>query len=343
MLPSVFTQKERNTITLIILIILGCILIYAVRGIIGALLSTLVMYTIFRPVNIYLTERLRWRRPLAAVCIIVVSFFMIVLPFLGVGSMLVNKAIELQKNPEWISDIVNRINRYAGDKFGKPDLIQEQLENMMSYMGKLFTSLVSGAAGLFLDITVMYFLLYFIFVGYRGFERGLLRYSPFRTENAMRFGHELRNITYSNVLGQTLIAIVQGASLALGYVIFGLADPLFWGVICAILAFIPLLGPPLIFVPAAIIAITQGNNVAGIGILLYGFIVVINIDNILRLIIAKKLGDIHPIITVVGVIIGIPLFGVMGLVYGPLLLSYFLITVRIYEANKLKDSRMPET
>ncbi len=343
MLPSVFTQKERNTITLIILIILGCILIYAVRGIIGALLSTLVMYTIFRPVNIYLTERLRWRRPLAAVFIIVTSFFIIVLPFLGVGSMLVNKAIELQKNPEWISDIVNRINRYAGDKFGKPDLIQEQLENMMSYMGKLFTSLVSGAAGLFLDITVMYFLLYFIFVGYRGFERGLLRYSPFRTENAMRFGHELRNITYSNVLGQTLIAVVQGASLALGYVIFGLADPLFWGVICAILAFIPLLGPPLIFVPAAIIAITQGNNVAGIGILLYGFIVVINIDNILRLIIAKKLGDIHPIITVVGVIIGIPLFGVMGLVYGPLLLSYFLITVRIYEANKLKDSRMPET
>src|SRR5690606_9374545 len=100
MLPSVFTQKERNTITLIILIILGCILIYAVRGIIGALLSTLVMYTIFRPINIYLTERRRWRRPLAAVFIIVVSFFMIVLPFLGVGSMLVNKAIELQKNPE---------------------------------------------------------------------------------------------------------------------------------------------------------------------------------------------------------------------------------------------------
>src|SRR5690606_20886905 len=238
---------------------------------------------------------------------------------------------------------VNSINHYAGDKFGKPDLIQEQLENMMSYVGRLFTSLLSGAAGLFLDITVMYFLLYFIFVGYKGFERGLLRYSPFRTENAMRFGHELRNITYPNVLGQTLIAIVQGASLSLGYVIFGLDDPLFWGVICAILAFIPLLGPPLIFVPAAIIAIAQGNNIAGIGILLYGFIIVINIDNVLRLVIAKKLGDIHPIITVVGVIIGIPLFGVMGLVYGPLLLSYFLITVRIYEANKLKDSRMPDT
>src|SRR5690606_3513193 len=120
----------------------------------------------------------------------------------------------------------------------------------------------------------------------------------------------------------------------LGFWIFGFQDALFWGVICAILSFIPLLGPPLIFAPAAVFALAQGDTFAGIGLLVYGFVLVINIDNILRLIIAKRVGDIHPIITVVGVIIGLPLFGFMGLVYGPLLLSYFLITVRIFEANK---------
>src|SRR3546814_722917 len=198
----------------------------------------------------------------------------------------------------------------------------------------MFTSLLSGAASLFLDITVMYFLLYFVFVNFRGFERGLLRYSPFEIENAIRFGHELRNITYSNVIGQTFIALVQGSALALGFWIFGFQDALFWGVICAILSFVPLLGPPLIFVPAAVYEFTPGENWAAIGLLIYGFVVVINIDNVLRLIIAKRVCDIHPMITVVGVIIGIPLFGMMGLVYGPLLLSYFLITVRIYKANK---------
>ncbi len=331
---SIFTQKERNIITLIILILLGIIIAYAVRGIIGALLGTIVMYTIFRPMNIWLVERLRWRRPIAAVIIIITSFLIIVLPFLGIGTMLTNKVVSLVKNPEWIKNIVHTVNEFAGDKLGQPDLLQEQLEKSASYLGGLLTSLLSGAAGLFLDITVMYFMLYFMFVNFRGFERGLLRYSPFRVENAVRFGSELRNITYSNVIGQTFIALVQGASLSLGFWIFGFNDALFWGVICAILAFIPLLGPPLIFVPAAIIAFTQGDNLAAIGLLIYGFVVVINIDNVLRLVIAKKVGDIHPIITVVGVIIGIPLFGVMGLVYGPLLLSYFLITVRIYEANK---------
>lgn len=342
---SVFTQRERNIITLVLLLLLGAVIAYAVRGIIGALLGTMVMYTIFRPLNSWLVERLKWRRPFAAVFIMIISFLIIVLPFLGIGSMLTNKIVELVKNPEWIKNTVHTINEYAGDKLGKPDLLREQLEKSASYLGGLLTSLLSGAAGLFLDITVMYFLLYFMFINFRGFERGLLRYSPFRIENAIKFGHELRNITYSNVIGQTFIALVQGGALSLGFWIFGFDDPLFWGVICAILAFVPLLGPPLIFVPAAVYAFTQGDNFAAIGLLIYGFVVVINIDNILRLIIAKKVGDIHPIITVVGVIIGIPLFGVMGLVYGPLLLSYFLITVRIYEANKkqliLSDEELP--
>lgn len=331
---SVFTKKERNIITLILLVFLGGVIIYAVKGIIGALLGTIVMYTIFRPLNSWMVERLKWRRPLVAILIMVLSFLIIVLPFLGIGTLLTNKAIDLLKNPEWINNIVNAINEFAGDKLGKPDLIQEQLERSASYLGGLFTKLISGAAGLFLDITVMYFLLYFILVNFRSFERGLVRYSPFKIENALRFGTELRNITYSNVIGQTFIALVQGASLALGFWIFGFQDPLFWGVICAILSFIPLLGPPLIFVPAAVIAFSQGENLAAIGLLIYGFVIVINIDNVLRLVIAKRVGDIHPIITVVGVIIGIPLFGIMGLVYGPLLLSYFLITVRIYETNR---------
>ena len=191
----------------------------------------------------------------------------------------------------------------------------------------------------------MYFILYFLFVNYKGFENGLIHYLPFDDENALAFGEELKNITYSNIIGQTVIAIIQGACLALGFWLFGAKDPLFWGVICAILSFIPLLGPPLIFVPASLILITQGHQWQGIALLAWGFGLVINIDNVLRLVIAKRVGDIHPLITVVGVIIGLPLFGLMGLVYGPLLLAYFLIAVKIYKANKrlsLKKDRLEE-
>jgi predicted PurR-regulated permease PerM len=330
----VFSQKERNIIILFIIVVLGGIILYATSGIFGAFLGTMVMYTLFRNLNIFLIEKWNWPKPVSAVVIIVLSIFIIVLPFFGIGKMLFSKAIELQQNPQWISKIMDAINHFVGDKLGQPDLIEKQLEASSSYFGGLLTSALSGAANVFLEVTVMYFLLYFLFVNYRGFEGSLIHYLPFDDENAVAFGEELKNITYSNIIGQTVIAIIQGAFLAVGFWIFGAKDPLFWGVICAILSFIPLLGPPLIFVPAAVILLADGMTWQGVGLLVWGFGLVINIDNVLRLVIAKKLGDIHPIITVVGVIIGIPLFGLIGLVYGPLLLAYFLIAVRIYKSNK---------
>ncbi|MCT1533133.1 MULTISPECIES: AI-2E family transporter [Sphingobacterium] len=331
---DVFSQKERNIIILIIIVVLGGVILYATSGIFGAFLGTMVMYTLFRNLNIFLIEKWNWPKPVSAVVIIVLSIFIIVLPFFGIGKMLFSKAIELQQNPQWISKIMDAINHFVGDKLGQPDLIEKQLEASSSYFGGLLTSALSGAANVFLEVAVMYFLLYFLFVNYRGFEGSLIHYLPFDDENAVAFGEELKNITYSNIIGQTVIAIIQGAFLAVGFWIFGAKDPLFWGVICAILSFIPLLGPPLIFVPAAVILLADGMTWQGVGLLVWGFGLVINIDNVLRLVIAKKLGDIHPIITVVGVIIGIPLFGLIGLVYGPLLLAYFLIAVRIYKSNK---------
>ncbi|SKC03420.1 Predicted PurR-regulated permease PerM [Sphingobacterium nematocida] len=331
---DVFSQKERNIIILIIILVLGAVILYAMKGIFGAILGTMVMYTLFRNLNIFLIERLRWPKSLSSVVVIILSIFIIVLPFVGIGTMLVNKAIELQKNPAWINDIINAINSFAGDKLGKPDFLKEQIEASAAYFGGMLTAVLGGAANAFLEISVMYFLLYFLFVNYKGFESSIIHYLPFDDANATVFGEELKNITYSNIIGQTFIAIVQGICLAIGFYIFGVKDGLFWGVICAILSFIPLLGPPLIFVPAAVILFSQGATWQGVGLLVWGFGLVINIDNVLRLIIAKKVGDIHPIITIVGVIIGIPLFGIMGLVYGPLLLAYFLIAVKIYKANK---------
>lgn len=330
----VFSQKERNIIILIIVLVLGGILLYAMKGIYGAFLGTFVMYALFRNLNIFLIEKWSWPRPLSSVFIIILSLLIIVLPFAGIGTMLVNKALELKNNPEWLTRLVEAINNFVGDLVGKPDVIKKQLESSAAYLGGLLTIVLGGAANVFLEVSVMYFILYFLFINYKGFENSFVHYMPFDEENAVTFGEELKNITYSNIIGQTFIAIVQGACLALGFWIFGANDGFFWGVICAILSFIPLLGPPLIFVPASVILISQGMTWQGVGLLIWGFGLVINIDNVLRLVIAKKVGDIHPIITVVGVVIGIPLFGLMGLVYGPLLLSYFLIAVKIYKANK---------
>ncbi len=298
------------------------------------------MYTIFRPIFIFLTDKKRLSRVFSASIIIIGSFLIIILPILILGSLVLNKIKEFHDDKYQIKLLVKKLDYFAGNSLYQPDLIDHAMQKASVYFGELFPSLLTGAANIVIGTLIMYFLLYFMFVKREDFEKGLLRYSPFRQQNALKFATELKNITYANVLGQGLIAVVQGALVSIGFFIFGIADPIFWGVISTFLSFLPVIGSPVVFIPAAIIELLNGNNFAGIGMLLWGLILIINIDNVIRFLLAKRIGNTHPIITIIGVIIGIPVFGIMGLVYGPLLLSYFILTIRIYETSRLATERL---
>lgn len=337
---SIYNYKQRNIIVLAILIILGCFILYSLRAIAGSLLSTIVLYTILRPVFTHMTRVWQMKRWVAAIIIIVLSLVIIVLPFLALSLMVIAKITEFNEDPIRIKVMMQRIDDFAGSKLNQPDLLDKGMSKLNGLAEELFPSILGGAASIFLGLLVMYFLLYFMFVKYEEFEGGLLKYAPFSEQNALRFGNELKTTTYSNVLGQGFIAIVQGALVSISFFIFGIRDPIFWGVIATFLSFLPVVGAPVIFIPAALIELANGNTTAGWGILLFGIIVITNVDNVIRLIIAKKVADTHPIITVVGVIIGIPVFGIIGLVFGPLLLSYFILTIRIYETSKLASERL---
>ncbi|WP_207429237.1 AI-2E family transporter [Pedobacter sp. SYSU D00535] len=336
----VFNYKQRNNIVLIILIILGCFILYSLRFIAGSLLSTVVTYTILRPLYIHLTEEWRWSKTVACISLMLSSFLVIVLPFFILSLMVINKIAEFERDQIKLKVMVARIDDFLGAKLHQPDLLENGIERATTYISDLFPSIIGGAFSLVLGIAIMYFLLYFMFIHHEKFEAEAIKYSPFREQNALRFGEELKNTTYSNVLGQGLIAVVQGALVSIGFFMFGIRDAIFWGVISTFLSFMPVLGAPIVFVPAALIELANGDTTAGYGILIWGFVLVINIDNVIRFLIAKRVGNIHPIITVVGVIIGIPVFGIMGLVFGPLLLSYFILTVRIYETSRLATEQL---
>jgi len=336
----VFNYKQRNNILLITLIILGCFILYSLRFIVGSLLSTVVTYTILRPVYLYLTGKLGWGRVFACISLIVSSFVVIVLPFIALSFLVINKVSTFERDQIKIKNLVERIDDFVGARLHQPDLVDSAIVRATTYISDLFPSIIGGAFDLLLGIVIMYFLLYFMFIYHEQFETEAIRYSPFREQNALRFAEELKNTTYANVLGQGLIAFVQGALVSLGFFIFGIKDAVFWGVISTFLSFLPILGSPIVFIPAALIEMANGNSSGGIGMLIWGFVLVINIDNVIRFLIAKRVGDIHPIITVIGVIIGIPVFGIMGLVFGPLLLSYFILTVRLYETSKLATEKL---
>ena len=134
----------------------------------------------------------------------------------------------------------------------------------------------------------------------------------------------------ANALGIPIICIIQGLFAALGYWIFGIEDWGLWGFFTGLFAFFPLVGTMIIWVPIVIYMYANGLDWPATGLMLYSFIVTGNVDYAARITLMKKIGDVHPVITVLGVIVGLNLFGFIGLVFGPLLVSYFLVLVKIY-------------
>ncbi|NQX41845.1 Predicted PurR-regulated permease PerM [Pedobacter steynii] len=337
---SLFNYKQRNNITLLIIIVLGCLIAYSLQGIFSAILGTLVLYTILRPAFLYLVEERKWNKRLSALLLLFVSVLVIILPFYAVSTMVIEKIAELQSDHIYFKNLIFKVKHLVPVGSDFQSLVEDGLKKAGTWATELFPSLISGAFNIVLGLLIMYFLLYFMLIENETFERSLLKYAPFREQNAYRFAEEMRNTTYANVLGQGLICVVQGSLVSLSFYVLGYSDPLFWGVMTTFISFVPVLGPPVVFVPAALLQMANGNSFGAWAMLIFGFVVIINIDNVLRFMIAKKVGNIHPIITVIGVVIGIPLFGILGLVFGPLLLSYFILLIKIYETSAMASERL---
>lgn len=335
---SIYSVKQQRNIVLILTILLGLFLAYSLKDIFTAILGAIILYTIFRPMYLHLVKKNNWKRSLSSLLIIIISFIIIILPFFALSWMVVNKIGYYRQQPDEIQKLLEHITKLVGIDIQKSEIIESAIKNMENWALGSFPSVVNALFGIFLLITIMYFILYFMFVEHEKFEKIILRYMPFREHNTLLFAEELKNITYSNVLGQGLIAVTQGGLVCVGFLIFNINDPIFWGVVSTILSFIPVIGAPLVFIPAGLIEISYGNNLNGYGIIIWGLVLVTNIDNVMRLLIAKRIANTHPVITIIGVIIGIPLFGVLGLVFGPLLISYFLLLISIYESRLGKAS-----
>jgi predicted PurR-regulated permease PerM len=334
MTPIGYSLRQRNIIILCLIILLAVVISLGLRIIVSGLLAAIMIYLIFRPVNIYLQEKRKWNKSLATTVILIASFLVIVLPIFALVMMIVGRVQYYAQNPEVIQDLLKNVNEFAAEKFNEPNLTQTIVDEIKVGAGGAATSVLGSAANTFIQLVVMYFTLFFIVRNFRQFEQGLVQYLPFRPANSKRLGRELKNMTYSNVLGQACIAIIQGTLVGIGFWIFGIANPGFWGLIATFLSMIPMFGSPIVFTPAGIIELSNGNTVAGIGIMIYGYFLVTTVDNFIRMALGKKIADTHPLITIIGVVIGIPLFGMLGILYGPFILSAFLILLDIYNQNR---------
>ncbi len=177
---------------------------------------------------------------------------------------------------------------------------------------------------------MLYFMLYFMLTNGRAMEKAIASFVPMGDENTNKVGRELNNLVVSNAIGIPLIALLQGIVGLIGYFIIGVRDPLFWFVVTCITSMLPVVGAAMAYVPISIIFFAQNNYLRRALMLGYGFGIIGLVDNVFRITLQRRIGDTHPLVTILGVIAGVNLFGFIGLIFGPILISLFVLLIRIY-------------
>lgn len=323
-------NRIRQIFFLAAIVLWGILLALELYGFLPALLGAITLYIILRKWMAYLVDKRKWKVGAAAGLLMFLTFLIILIPIGVLVQMLSSKiTYAVQHSEELVESlkiVITRIEARFGMEIINPDNINKLSNGIAQFAPKVLNATFSTLVTIFF----MYFILYFMLVNGPKMEHGVYEYIPLRDENVDKLGREMQNIVLSNAIGIPVIAFLQGVVGIIGYYILGVKEPWFWFVVTCITSMLPFIGAALAYVPLAIIFFANDEIARGIIMLIFGFGIIGTVDNIFRFALARKIGNVHPLITVFGVLIGLKLFGFVGLIFGPVLISMFILMLKIY-------------
>lgn len=321
---------------IVIILLLGVLIFLKIIPFLGGILGAMTVYILLREHMIYLTDRKHLRRSVAAILILIETILCFLIPLSLIIWMFVNKFQDANLNPRSIVDPITNVANLIQEKTGYNLLSKANLNSIFALLPRIGQVLMGSITSFAINVLVLLFVLYFMLIGGKKMENYVNDLLPFNRRNKKDILREFHMVVKSNAIGVPLLAIIQGAAATIGYMIFGAPAPVLWGVVSCFATIIPVIGTAIVWVPLALYLGATGHWGSAIGLSVYALIVVSNVDNLVRSILQKKMADTHPLITIFGVVIGLALFGFMGVIFGPLLLAIFALCVQIFKSEYLE-------
>ncbi len=330
-------QKINRYLFLAVILLFAGFLLLSLKAFFTAFLAAILFYVLSKQPVEWLIKKQGWRKSWAAVLVIVVSFFIILLPISLMAAMLYKKALTISQHTNQIIEPLKQLDANLQERFHFTLLSEKNLGGIQTFLTDFISSILNQGLNLLSAISMMYFFLYFMIVNINRMEAAIIFYLPFNREKIALFGQELKSQTFSNAIGVPLIAVIIGLFGFLAFSIIQFNEPGFWAVIIGFASIIPIVGSAIVWLPISIYLFSIGEIWQAVFIVAWGALLLSILDNIVRFLLAKKMADVHPIVTVLGVIIGLEFFGITGLIFGPLLISYFMILLKIYYLETVEE------
>ncbi len=304
----------------------------------------------FYPISKRLQHLLKKRGALSAGIMTLVVLTLIVLPFSLLMASLAVEVVEvyhqveemiktgqLQAHMERVREIpifkwiLMRLTQSLDLSQKEPlDFLLRNLQQISTFLFNHTTMIIKGLSTFVIGFFFTLLSLYYLFKdGGRLFEK-MKQVIPLPSKERDLLIRRFEEMVYATIYGGILIAVVQGLLGGLSFWILGLSSPVFWGTAMAFLSFIPVGGTALVWAPASVLLFIQEAYLKGIILLVIGIFGISMVDNLLRPLLISTRTKIHPLLLFFAVLGGIQVFGLIGLVAGPLIVTLFLSLIEIY-------------
>ena len=314
--------------------VLGLMIMWPFLGYI--VLAGILTYILF-PIYSFILGRTR-KPELSSALSILIALLIMVLPTVYLVSELVQQVSGAYSNfrAENLQRVGDYLSGLTGNRLNFQDMLTSALEQIRQSIVGIAPDILGSITSLVLGLFIMFFVMFYGFREGQGFLRHIKELLPLDPVLKESLFYELRTITQAVLYGQVMTAVIQGAVGGLGLLFFGVPNWIFWGAIMMITAFLPVLGTPIIWVPAAVGLIIDGQTGRGIGLLIYGSTLVMNIDNFIRPRLVSGRTKVHPVLILIGVLGGLRMFGFIGMLIGPLVLALLVALIKFWEAAYLR-------
>ncbi|HXY32408.1 MAG TPA: AI-2E family transporter [Gemmatimonadaceae bacterium] len=313
----------------VLVLLSGIALLIACAPLVGGILSALVLAVAFDTPYRRLAARIGPKR--AAGITVVACTLLLFIPALAIGHAALTqlRALDVRE-----SDAIGAISSIFGERAGDVRAAFDRLAaNISASVSGLAMSFVGGVASGALNTFVAFLFLYFLLLSSDDLWARVRAYLPFSEGSSDQLRRDLYRVIMSTLLGTLSSAVLQGVSVGVGILVTGLPAPTLWGVVAGFSSMVPLMGTALVWVPAAILLLVRHQTGAMLLIVLFGWLLPTTIDQVVRARVSHRLGHVHPLTALIGALIGVRLFGIMGVVAGPLMIAVFFELLRLYERD----------
>lgn len=346
-------KDQFNTFFLLALLVLVGYATYIIFApFLVALFLAFIFFHLFKRWFETINKFLKNRKSLASLATCLIIFVILIIPIIIVSLIIVSEINQLLQNvrsESWQATIQQVINhpllKSAGfDNSAAAKAIGDgQFAQAAKSVGNFFFDAIrktyQGTSHFVLMSIIMFFSLYYLFKDGDKIERKMMSLSPLKDAQEKKLLDKFISVSKATLMGNLVVAIIQGTLTALIFWIAGISSAAFWGLVTIILSLIPMLGAAAVWLPTGIILLLTGNTWQGIFVLLTGALVISSIDNILRPKLVEGRTSLHPLLVFLSTIGGILVFGITGFIIGPVIVVLMLTLLDIYKLdfkNELK-------